>query len=500
MPQAEPGVELAPERPHVHFTPPSGWLNDPNGLVYDDGTWQLCYQHHPHSLVWGPMHWGRATSRDLVHWEHQPLALRPDHLGAAFSGSAVVDTDGVAGFGAGALVAFYTHHVDGEPQTQGVASSTDGGRTWTPHPGNPVVRGPAGLVDFRDPKVLRYGGPGPDGHWVMVLVGGAEVILYRSENLLTWVECGRFGREYGAHEGLWETPDLIELEVEGTGERRWVLVVSVMAGGPAGGTGTQYFTGTFDGTTFTCDGPPEEVRWVDHGADFYAPQSWYGAPDGRHTWVAWMSNWAYARAVPASTWRGAMTLPRELALRPGPDGRPVLVQRPAPEVAAHGATPTTVRAKPGKRSFPAPMSEASGAVWEVPEAPQAYEVVVRAGAGASSWTLEVHRDETLGRATRISWDASAPGHPVLTVRRDDRGLVGVDPTGGQVVVLPDVGGEEPAEVRVLVDTCSVEVFAGGGTVVLTNQVFPAADARGIALSARAGTADLEVRVRDLTTR
>ena len=473
---ATDGVD-GPGRPHVHFTPPSGWLNDPNGLVHVDGTWHLCYQHHPDSLVWGPMHWGRATSRDLIHWEHQPIALRPDHLGAAFSGSAVVDVAGVAGFGAGALVALFTHFVEDEPQTQGLAGSTDGGRTWTPHPGNPVLRGPEGLVDFRDPKVLRYGGPGPDGHWVMVLVGGPEVIFHRSEDLLTWTECGRFGREYGAHEGLWETPDLFELDVEGTGEGRWVLVVSVMAGGPAGGSGTQYFTGIFDGATFICDGPPEEVRWVDHGADFYAPQSWYGVPGGRRTWVAWMSNWAYARAVPASTWRGAMTLPRDVALRPGPDGRPVLVQRPVPELDGHGRL----------------LQEANDSV-----APEAYEVVVRTRPGAGPCTLEVHRDEALGRATRVSWDAADPEAPVLRVHRDDRGLVGVDPPEGLEVSLPPAG-PDGVELRVVVDTCSVEVFAGGGTVVLTNQVFPPPAARGFRLTAPAGV-DAQVTLRDLTTR
>ncbi len=500
MPEPDVEPDPAPRRPHVHFTAPSGWLNDPNGLVHVDGTWQLCYQHHPDSLVWGPMHWGRATSHDLVSWEHHPIALRPDHLGAAFSGSAVVDTDGVAGLGAGALVAFYTLFVEDTPQTQGIASSTDGGATWTPHPGNPVLRGPEGLVDFRDPKVLRYGGAGPDGHWVMVLVGGPEVILHRSDDLLTWTECGRFGREHGAHEGLWETPDLFELEVEGTGERRWVLVVSVLAGGPAGGSGTQYFTGTFDGATFTCDGPPEEVRWVDHGADFYAPQSWYGVPGGRRTWVAWMSNWAYAREVPASTWRGAMTLPRDLALRPGPDGRPVLVQRAVPELDAHGGAPTTVRATTGRRSLPAPLSEGSAPGWAEAEAPEASEGVVRTPAGPGGWTLDVHRHEALGRSTRVSWGTADPDAPVLTVQRDDRGLVGVDPPGGQVVPLSAATAEEPVEVRVVVDTCSVEVFAACGTVVLTNQVFPAPGARGLRLTGPEGQADAEITLRDLTTR
>ncbi|HET7734672.1 MAG TPA: GH32 C-terminal domain-containing protein, partial [Nocardioidaceae bacterium] len=193
---------------------------------------------------------------------------------------------------------------------------------------------------------------------------------------------------------------------------------------------------------------------------------------------------------PASTWRGAMTLPRDLSLRPGPEGRPVLVQRPAPELETHAGPPTTVRATTGIRSSRAPLSEA----------PQAYELVVRAPAGASPWTVEVHRDETLGRATRVSCDASDPGRPVLTVRRDDRGLAGVDPPGGQVVVLPDVDPDDVVEVRVLVDTCSVEVFAAGGTVVLTNLVFPGPDARGVAVTSGDATVDVEVTLRDLTTR
>lgn len=135
-------------------------------------------------------------------------------------------------------------------------------------------------------------------------------------------------------------------------------------------------------------------------------------------------------------------------------------------------------------------------MWVAAQAPRAYELVVRAGAGAS-WTLEVHRDETLGRATRVDV-ADDAGSATLTLRRDDRGLVGVDPPGGQAVTLPDLGSDEVAEVRVVVDTCSVEVFAAGGTVVLTNQVFPAPDACGLRLAAPTGT--VEVRLRDLTTR
>jgi sucrose-6-phosphate hydrolase SacC (GH32 family) len=469
----------APERPLVHFTPPSGWMNDPNGLVHVDGIWQLCYQHHPESLDWGPMHWGRATSRDLVTWEHHPVAIEPDDLGTAFSGSAVIDPEGVAGFGRGALVAFYTHFRDDEPQSQGVAASTDAGVTWTSYAGNPVLRAPQGLVDFRDPKVVRY-----DDHWVMVVVAGPEVIFHRSHDLLSWTECGRFGRGHGAHEGFWETPDLFQLDVQGTGERRWVLVVSVLAGAPAGGTGTQYFVGSFDGATFTCDGPPDEVRWVDHGADFYAPQSWYGAPEGRRVWLAWMSNWAYARAVPASTWRGAMTLPRDVSLETGEDGRPVLVQRPSPEVDRHGEPASAAR----------DVVVTPEAPWRLDTAPAAYDLTVRLRLDGSACDLEVHRAD--GVATLIRVDGAAQ---VLTVLRDDRGLDGVDRPGGQVVPLPPADDE--IELRVLVDTCSVEVFAADGRAVLTNQVFPRPSSRGLAIVSREGPVEVvSLTLRDLAVR
>jgi fructan beta-fructosidase len=471
-------TESLPERPLVHFTPPAGWMNDPNGLVHVDGLWQLCYQHHPGSLDWGPMHWGRATSRDLVTWEHHPIAIEPDDLGTAFSGSAVIDTLGVAGFGAGALVAFYTHFEEGEPQSQGLAASTDSGLTWRSYVGNPVLRAPHGLIDFRDPKVLRY-----DDYWVMVVVAGPEVIFHRSPDLLTWTESGRFGRGHGAHEGLWETPDLFRLELPGTGERRWVLVVSVLAGGPAGGTGTQYFVGSFDGSTFTCDGPPEEVRWVDHGADFYAPQSWHGAPEGRLVWLAWMSNWAYARNVPASTWRGAMTVPRDLRLATGRDGRPVLAQRPSPELDRHGAEVAVKR----------DVVVTPDAPWHCDPAPAAYDLSVVLRPRGAVCTLEVHRGEDV--ATRVGVD---PAAETLTVLRDDRGLVDVDPPGGQVVPLELTDGL--VELRVIVDTCSVEVFSAGGRVVLTNQVFPRATSRGLAMTTTGASADIvSLTLRDLTS-
>jgi sucrose-6-phosphate hydrolase SacC (GH32 family) len=452
-------------------------MNDPNGLVHVDGVFHLCYQHHPDSVLWGPMHWGHATSRDLVTWEHQPIALVPDHLGTAFSGSAVVDHDGVAGFGPGALVAFYTHFEEDRPQSQGVAASVDGGTTWVPYAGNPVLEAPEGQIDFRDPKVFWFG-DAATGHWVMVLAAGDRVALHRSDDLLSWKECSTFGHAHGAHGGFWETPDLFELEVEGTGERRWVLVVSVLGGGPAGGSGTQYFVGGFDGATFTSDDPSGTVRWVDHGADFYAPQSWSDAPDGRRIWLAWMSNWDYARTTPASTWRGAMTVPRDVSLQ-DVDGRPVLAQRPVAELATPGRVVLDrddVVLEPGEP-------------WLLEVAPAAYDLTVRLDldGGVTACDLEVLRD-----GTRVRY---LPDRGVLQVVRPGDGIDGVRGGAVQEVAL-DAG--EALELRLVVDTCSVEVFADGGRVVLTNQVFPAPGATGIALLATGGAARVSrLELRDL---
>ncbi|MGZ8736253.1 MAG: glycoside hydrolase family 32 protein, partial [Nocardioides sp.] len=404
----------------------------------------------------------------LLTWEHQPIVLVPDHLGTAFSGSAVVDHDGAAGFGQGALVAFYTHHDEGRPQSQGIASSVDGGTTWRPHDGNPVLRAPEGLVDFRDPKVFRYADADADAgtdHWVMVLAAGDEVALYRSDDLLSWTPCSTFGRGHGAHGGFWETPDLFELEVTGTGERRWVLVLSVLGGGPAGGTGTQYFVGSFDGTTFTSDDPPESVRWVDHGADFYAPQSWSDAPDGRRIWLAWMSNWNYGLTTPASTWRGAMTVPRDVSLRES-DGGVVLAQQPVAELASRGRVLVDrddLVLSPGGR-------------WDAGPVPAAYDLLLHLdpSAGATAVELEVHGGA--GSATRVRY---LPERGLLQVERATDGIAGTDLARVQEVPLDLPDG--PLDLRVVVDTCSVEVFAADGRVVLTNQVFPAPGSTGLTL-------------------
>ena len=321
-----------PYRPQIHFTPRRHWMNDPNGMVYHNGTYHLFFQHNPDSSVWGPMHWGHATSADLVHWTEQPIALYPDSIGTIFSGSAVYDTSNTSGFGKDGkapLVAIYTqHNTDREKakrtdvQNQSIAYSLDEGKTWTKYSGNPVIKNP-GIPDFRDPKVAWFGAV---KKWIMTLATSDHITFYSSPNLKDWKKESEFGKGLGAHGGVWECPDLIPFDQGG--EKVWALIVNLNPGGPNGGSATQYFTGQFDGSRFTPN--QTGTKWLDYGPDEYSGITWSNTGD-RKIFIGWMSNWQYAQVVPTEQWRSATTVPRELALEKL-GNQYLLASRPVPEL------------------------------------------------------------------------------------------------------------------------------------------------------------------------
>ena len=259
-------VRSEPWRPLYHFTPAKNWMNDPNGMVYHDGEWHLFYQYNPSGDKWGHMSWGHAVSRDLLAWEHLPLALPEENGIMIFSGSAVMDETNTSGFGKdgkGPMVAIYTAHTD-KNQSQALAFSTDRGRTWTKFSANPVLD--IGDKDFRDPKVIWHE---PTQRWIMTVAWPVprKVRFYSSPDLKQWSHLSDFGPA-GSVAGIWECPDLFPLGIEGGGAK-WVLIVNVGSGAPATGSGGQYFVGDFDGTVFNLDAPPP-VK-VDEGtvlADF----------------------------------------------------------------------------------------------------------------------------------------------------------------------------------------------------------------------------------------
>nr|WEI57533.1 putative GH32 family protein [Tomocerus qinae] len=322
-------------RPQIHYSVPANWANDPNGMVYLDGEYHLYYQYNPFSSVadGNTMHWGHAVSTNLVKWTDLPTALSPDHLGAIWSGSAVVDYENTAGFQTGAtppIVAIFTHF--GPLQQQSLAYSNDKGRTFTKYEGNPVIPNPVnsfsvmlliGTPDFRDPKVIRYG-----DSWIMVLAAGPKVDFFRSRDLKSWEFLSDFGSDppQGAHGGPWECPDFLEMKVGD--DTVWVLIVS-LDGGPNGHSATQYFVGDFDGTTFSSS--QMDPLWMDWGLDNYASVSFSNEPRGRWVMMGWMANWEYAGSTPTEGWRGQFTLPRMLGLELA-NGQLRLQSTPVPEL------------------------------------------------------------------------------------------------------------------------------------------------------------------------
>lgn len=451
-------------------------MNDPNGLVYYDGEYHLFYQHNPDDVVWGPMHWGHAVSTDLVHWEHLPIALYPDDIGNIFSGSAVIDWENTAGFGKEAMIAVFTHEHNNR-QMQSLAYSTDKGRTWSKYEGNPVIQPPNNIRNFRDPKVFWYEEEGA-GKWVMLVAAGNIILFYNSLDLKTWEPAGGFGLGYGATCGVWETPDLMELPVDGGPDTRWLLAVAIGGCAPAGGTGVQYFVGDFDGKEFTSENPKETVLWADYGADFYAPQGWNEAPHDRHIWAAWMNNWNYAQEIPTSTWRGVLTLPRELALKSTPQGIR-LIQQPVAETESlrgqhMGWENVTIG---GENDL---LAEVTGETLEIFAE---FEV---------SQTMDADR---LGLRVRTGNDQHTtigyvPKQKKLFVDRTNSGNVEFNPVFPAIHVADLDPINDRIRLHVFVDRSSVEVLANDGLVSFTEQIFPDGTSQGIELFTDGGEATL----------
>ena len=248
----DPSMSNKKYRPAYHFTPDKNWMNDPNGMFYYEGEYHLFYQHNPFGNTWGHMSWGHAVSKDLVRWEHLPLALAEENDVMIFSGSAVVDWNNSSGFGKDnepPLVAIYTgHEEENKKQYQSVAYSNDKGRTWTKYSENPVLD--IGMKDFRDPKVFWYE---PDQKWVMIVALSLErkLHLYSSKDLKEWFYLSEFGPQ-NAIKGIWECPDLFEMKAD-DGQSKWVLGINLGRHSAAGGSGGQYLIGSFDGTEFVAD-------------------------------------------------------------------------------------------------------------------------------------------------------------------------------------------------------------------------------------------------------
>ena len=437
-------------RPTYHFSPLYGWMNDPNGMVYKDGEYHLFYQYNPYGSKWGNMSWGHAISKDLVNWQHLPVAIAPDALGTIFSGSAVVDTDNTAGFGAGAIIAIYTQNSD--RQVQSIAYSTDNGRTFTKYENNPVLTSEA--RDFRDPKVFWHK---ETRRWIMILAVGQEMQIFSSPNLKDWTYESSFGEGQGAHGGVWECPDLFELPVEGTNDKKWVLLCNLNPGGPFGGSATQYFVGTFNGKEFVNESP-SKTKWMDWGKDHYATVTWSDAPDNRRIAIAWMSNWQYANDVPTSQYRSPNSVPRDLGLFTV-GGETYLQSAPSPEL-------QKLRDISKKRSFRVNGTRTVKEMIPVNEGAYEIELSIK-NVHADVIGFRLYNDK--GEEVDMQYDMKENR---FSMDRCKSGDVGFNENFPALTWTAVESGKNELKLHLFVDKSSVEAFGDGGRFAMTNQVFP----------------------------
>lgn len=460
-------------RPVYHFTPPQYWTNDPNGLIYLNGIYHLYYQHNPFENKWGHMSWGHATSKDLVHWQHLPVAIpeiiTKDTTTWIFSGSAVLDQHNSSGFGKDGkapVVAIYTaDQPKQQKESQFIAYSNDGGLTYTNYTGNPVVD--IHKKDFRDPCVIWLE---EQRKWLMAVAVPAEhkVQFYGSVNLKDWTLLSEFANQ-GDTRKIWECPSLTPLYVDGDpAKKKWLLMIS--SGNPDGATGMQYFTGDFDGSTFINDNPDTTKLFVDYGRTFYAAIPYNHLPDNKQTMIGWLMPFE----TPTWPWRGQMSIPRDLSLRTTAAGIR-LFQQPAAAINAYlDKLPATKKMR--EQSIVLNNKEQSLS--------SEHRFNTNTNWIDATFTTNTATDFGLKIAAQKNGTAVVIGY---NTRRHELYITDGKATDGMTV--------QPAKnkirLQVLLDRSSVEVFVNDGEKVLTTLVFPDKDATGLSVFAENGKVQLD---------
>ena len=453
-------------RPQYHFSPADGWMNDPNGLVYQKGVYHLFYQAGENSR-----RWDHAVSRDLVNWHERGTKISDTPKIQAFSGGGVIDEHNTAGFGKNALVVLYTGHHDNGIEDQRLAYSTNNGRTLQKYAGNPII--PSDVGSFRDPNPLWYE---PDENWRMVVSRvkatderPAGIEIYSSENLIDWT----YESTYGSGGEPWECPNLYKLPVEGSEEIRWVMTVSVPSPVPNVGTTVEHHIGHFDGTEFIS----KEVVLADYGYDFYATQKWSNTPEDRGLNISWMSDWAYAMDLPPNGWKGAMTVPRTISLA---DGGQEVRQAPAEEITE---TRKGVMAELGSETVGPSNDPLKGKG----VAGRTLELITTINPGSAD-QVGLRVREGKEQESVIVYDAV---NKELRFDRTNSGVFFGENHYGETSAPMELLDDGTVKLRVLVDRSSVEIFANEGRRTMTNRVYPDWNSTGVSLFAEGGCAEIQ---------
>lgn len=464
-------------RPAFHHTPVYGWMNDPNGMFYKDGVWHLYYQWNPYGSKWQNMTWGHSSSTDLINWQHHPAAIEPDGLGTVFSGSCAIDKDDTAGFGSDAVIALYTSAA--ASQVQSLAHSNNNGNTFEIYPGNPVITLES---EARDPNMFWNEAT---GEWNLVLAHALEheMLVFTSPDMKQWTLQSAFGKGLGAQDGVWECPDLFELAVDGSDQKKWVLICNINPGGPFGGSATQYFIGEFDGKTFTPDRDADgnvPTKWMDYGKDHYATVSWSNAPDNRRTVIGWMSNWQYAAEVPTMQYRSANTLPREIGLFRASDGEIYTSCTPSPEIGALRGNASVKKRSftAGKKSRTFALPDANGGICEI-----TLEITPKKGV-----PVNLTLANEAGNKVEMVYN---PAESTFSFDRYQSGQTDFSQDFPAITTAPAFTDGGNLRLRIFIDRSSIEVFEQNGRFAMTNLVFPESPYTTLSVNAPAGNARIE---------
>ncbi len=474
-------------RPAFHFSPPKNWVNDPNGLVYYEGNYHLFYQYNPYGAKWGHMTWAHATTEDFVNWANLPIAIPENEQDSTmiFSGSAVVDTENSSGFGTKEnppMVAIYTaynHSKDSlkAGQSQHLAFSTDKGLSWKKYEKNPIID--LKKKDFRDPNVFWHK---DSKQWIMSVVLPLEFkcLFYASKNLKEWKLLSEFANA-GDRRMIWECPALIELPIDGNEKnKKWALLISsAHPDSTSKYVGMQYFIGNFDGKTFKNLNQASTTLWLEYGKDFYAAIPWNQNPDGRKIIYGWMNNWAYADTIPTSPWRGQMSVPRAITLKTYPEGIR-LVQQPVKEL-------ESLRKK-NYHFENVEVSEISDILKEIRSNTLEIQVEFEVQ-DVKEFGIKVAQGKS--EETIIGYEL---GSQQVYIDRTKSGIVGFKENFPSKDKAPLQVENGKIKLQILLDKCSVEVFANDGKVAITNLIFPSKDSNALSLFAKGG----KVKITDLT--
>jgi len=474
-------------RPVYHFTPVKNWTNDPNGPIYLNGTFHLYNQQNPFENKWGHMSWGHATSKDLIHWVHYPIAM-PETIDKdttwRFSGCAVLDKNNTSGLckNDSCLVAIYTADQPNlKKESQYIAYSNDGGMTFTNYENNPVID--LHKKDFRDPNVIWNEDL---KKWLMVVALPKEnqVQFYSSDNLIKWDLLGEFGPA-GIKKGIWECPSFIQLSVEGQpNKKKWVLMNSF---GGSGKPVMQYFIGDFNGKTFINDNPPDKILLVDYGDCLYAGIPWNNIPDDKNLFIAWM----VPPAQQTFPWRGQMSIPRNLSLVETKEGIR-LVQQPAALIENNldqYSGNQVKELKDIKISNGEKMVEDNSIVkgnsyWLDAE-------LVSTTGSTTGFKIAARKDKNnkIISATEIGYNSVK--HQWY-VDRTNSGS-GSNNIKEQYRLQTIDEQVDPGKIRfkILFDKSSLEVFFGNGEKVLTTYIFPDEDSDNLLVFANGGTVNVK---------